>query len=64
MTMELKPICTDAEYDAALHEVAPYFENEPATDTKEADRFEILVMLIEAYEARHYAIAPPGPTAT
>jgi HTH-type transcriptional regulator/antitoxin HigA len=58
---ELKPIRTEAEYDAALREVSAYFDNEPAPGTEEGDRFEVLVMLIEAYEAKHHAIAPPDP---
>ena len=59
--MDLKPIRTEAEYDAALNEVSEYFDNEPTSGTPEADRFEVLVMLIEAYEAKHYPIAPPDP---
>ena len=59
--MELKPIRSEAEYDAALRAVSPYFDREPEPETVEADRFEVLVMLIEAYEARHHAIAPPDP---
>lgn len=59
--MELKPIRTEAEYEAALEQVAPYFDNEPELGTIEADRFEVLVMLIEAYEAKHHRITPPDP---
>lgn len=57
--MELKPIRTEAEYEAALEQVAPYFDSEPEPGTADSDRFEILVMLIEAYEAKHHRIAPP-----
>lgn len=59
--MNLKPIRTEAEYEAALRAVAPYFDNEPDVGTDETDRFEMLVMLIEAYEASHYQIALPDP---
>lgn len=59
--MELKPIHTEADYEAALEQVAPYFDNEPEPGTADADRFEVLVMLIEAYEAKHHRIAPPDP---
>lgn len=59
--MELKPIRTEQEYDAALHAVTPYFDAEPAPGTPAADHFEMLVMLIEAYEAKHYPIAPSDP---
>lgn len=57
----LKPIHTKIEYEAALREVAAYFDNEPAPGTADGDRFEILVMLIENYEAKHYQILPPDP---
>lgn len=59
--MDVKPIRTEAEYEAALHAVSAYFDNEPVPGSAETDHFEILVMLIEAYEAKHYPIAPPDP---
>lgn len=59
--LEIKPIRTQAEYEAALRAVAPYFENEPLLGTPQADYFEMLVILIEAYEAKHYSITPPDP---
>ncbi len=59
--MELKPIKTKADYDNALRAVSPYFEAEPAVGTPETDYFEMLLILIEAYEAKHYAISPPDP---
>jgi antitoxin component HigA of HigAB toxin-antitoxin module len=54
MAMELKPILSKTEYDAALREVSAYFGNEATTGATEAARFETLVTLIEAYEAKHY----------
>ncbi len=57
--MNIKPIHSEIDYQAALHEVSAYFESEPAPSTPEGDRFEILLTLIEAYEARHYHIDPP-----
>ena len=59
--MELKPIRTEAEYEAALREASASFDKEPEPGTEEGDRFELLVMLIAAYEAKHYPIAPPEP---
>ena len=61
MIMELKPIHTNEEYEAALAVVEPYFDQEPATGSTEADHFEIMVMRIVAYEAKHYAVLPPDP---
>jgi HTH-type transcriptional regulator / antitoxin HigA len=59
--MDIKPIKTEADYDEALRIVSPYFDQEPQAGTTEADHFEIMVTLIEAYEAKHHAIAPPDP---
>jgi HTH-type transcriptional regulator/antitoxin HigA len=58
---ELKPIRNESEYQAALEEASIYIDNEPEFGTKKADRFEILLMLIEAYEAKHFQISPPDP---
>jgi HTH-type transcriptional regulator/antitoxin HigA len=57
----LKPIRNKVEYKAALSEASNFFDDEPKRGSKEADRFEILLMLIEAYEAKYYQILPPDP---
>ena len=58
---DLKRIRNEMEYEAALAE-APYFvDHEPAPGSKKADRFEVLLMLIESYEAKHYPIDLPDP---
>ncbi|MGE0826136.1 MAG: type II toxin-antitoxin system HigA family antitoxin [Candidatus Binatia bacterium] len=57
----LKPIKTEADYDAALAEIDTLMEAEP--DTPEGDRLDILVTLVEAYEAKHWQINPPDPIA-
>lgn len=59
--MELKPIRSEEEYDAALQEVSHWFDHEPDAGTPESDRFEILLMLIEKYESEHYPVLPPNP---
>jgi HTH-type transcriptional regulator / antitoxin HigA len=58
---ELKPIRCEQEYEEALSEAAIYFAQEPLLGSSLADRFEILLMLIEAYEAKQYDIGPPDP---
>ena len=57
--MELKPIKNKTEYKAALREVEALF-NAPE-GTPQADKLEVLVMLVERYEARHYPILAPDP---
>lgn len=59
--MELKPIRTEEDYQNALRSVSPCFDKEPKPGSVEADHFEILLMLIEAYEAKYHAISPPDP---
>lgn len=59
--MEIKPIRSEADYTHALREVEQYFENAPEPGSAADDRFEILLALIEKYEALHYPIAPPDP---
>lgn len=44
-----------------MRELEAYFESEPAPDSEEGDRFEILATLVEAYEAKHCPIELPDP---
>lgn len=57
--MELKPIRTEDEHREALAEAERYWD--APEGSSEADRLEVLVMLVEAYEQAHFAIAPPDP---
>ena len=59
--MNIHPIRTKADYKRALREVSAYFDNEPEPGSEDGDRFEILVTLVEAWEARHYPIGAPDP---
>lgn len=58
---QIKPIRTAEDYTAALAVVAPYFGNEPKIDSDAGAHFEVMVNLVEAYEAKHYPITPPDP---
>ncbi|GGE02628.1 XRE family transcriptional regulator [Aureimonas endophytica] len=57
--MDIRPIRTEADYDWALAEVEQYFVHEPEPGTEEADRFDVLSSLIEAYEAKAWPIEAP-----
>lgn len=59
--MNIHPIRTKADHKRALREVSGYFNNEPEPGSEDGDRFEILVTLVEAYEAKHFAIEAPDP---
>lgn len=60
--MDIKPIKTESDYQAALREIEGLMDAQP--DTLEGDRLDIMTTLIEAYEARHYPIDPPVLTET
>ena len=55
----IRPIRTEAEYDEALEEIERYFENEPKPGTAEADRFDLLALIVEDYERKRWPIEPP-----
>jgi HTH-type transcriptional regulator/antitoxin HigA len=55
----IRPIRSEADYDAALDEIERYFENEPKPGTPEADRFDLLALIIEDYERKRWPIEPP-----
>ena len=59
--MNIHPIRTKADYKRALRELSAYFDDEPEPGSEEGDRFEILLTLIEAYEAKHFRIEAPDP---
>ena len=57
--MEIKPVRTKKDYDAAMKEIDRLFSADPGT--REGDRLEVLATLIEAYEEKHHRISPPNP---
>lgn len=61
--LTLHPIRTEADYRAALARVEAVFDapEEPDPDSEEGACFEALITLIEAWERKHYPIAPPDP---
>ncbi len=59
---EIRPLRSEADYDAALDAIAAYFVNEPESGTAAADRFDLLALVIADYEHRHWDIeAPDAP---
>jgi HTH-type transcriptional regulator/antitoxin HigA len=57
--MDTRPIKTEADYEAALAEIERLWGAEE--DTVEGDRLDVLLVLTEAYEAKHHPIGPPDP---
>jgi HTH-type transcriptional regulator/antitoxin HigA len=55
----IRPVRTESEYEGALDEIERYFDNEPKPGTAEADRFDLLALIIEDYERKRWPIDPP-----
>ncbi|MGE8179132.1 MULTISPECIES: type II toxin-antitoxin system HigA family antitoxin [Pseudomonas] len=59
--MNIRPIHTEQDYRAALKEVSALFDNEPEPGTSEGDYFDIMITLIQAYEAKQFPVDLPNP---
>jgi len=57
----IRPLRTEADYEAALDAIERYFDREPRPGTPDADRFDLLALLIEDYERKRWPIEPPDP---
>jgi HTH-type transcriptional regulator/antitoxin HigA len=57
----IRPLRSEADYDAALGEIERYFDEPPKPGTPAADRFDLLALVIEDYERKVWPIEPPGP---
>lgn len=59
MTVELKPIRSEADYQQALAELGRLWGAKIGTSA--GDRLDVLAVLIDAYEAEQYPMDPPDP---
>lgn len=57
----LKPIKTKKDYDKALGRAYELIQKDLKPDSRLSDELEILSLLIEGYEEKHYPIPPPRP---
>jgi HTH-type transcriptional regulator/antitoxin HigA len=57
--MEVKPIRTKTDYNAALKNIEQLWN--ASYGLPEGDKLDILVTLVDAYENEHYPIPPPDP---
>jgi HTH-type transcriptional regulator / antitoxin HigA len=57
--MELKPIKTESDYRSALKRLEEIFDSKPGTP--ESDELEILGLMVDDYENKHYPIEAPDP---
>jgi HTH-type transcriptional regulator / antitoxin HigA len=61
MTMDIRPIRTEVDYEAALREISSLMAEDPMPGTDEGDRLEVLTTLVQAYEAQPHPVPPPDP---
>lgn len=59
MKSDVKPIRSEAEYEAAMAEVERLWGAKSGTAA--GDRLDVLATLIDAYEAEHFPLDPPDP---
>ena len=57
--MDIKPIRSEEDYDAALAAIDRRMNAVPGSP--ESDELEVLITLVEAYEGDHWEIDPPDP---
>ncbi|MBI1294163.1 transcriptional regulator [bacterium] len=57
--MTIRPIRNEEDYETALEEIQALWDAEEGSP--EADLLDVLMVLVEAYEAEHYPIPDPDP---
>ena len=61
--MNIKPIRTETDNKLALAEISKLMARDPAIGTPAGDRLDVLVTLVQAFEARQYRMDLPDPVA-
>lgn len=59
--MDIRPIRTEADYNVVLKEISALVDLDPAPDSPEGERLDVLATLAQAYEAKHFPIELPDP---
>jgi HTH-type transcriptional regulator / antitoxin HigA len=59
MRRHVRPIRSNADYEAALKEVEQLWGAK--LGSREGDRLDVLATLIDAYESEHFPLDPPDP---
>jgi len=57
--MDIRPIRTKADYRRTLREIETLMD--AASNTAKGERLDVLVVLVEAYERKHYPLDLPDP---
>lgn len=59
IAMDVRPVRNDRDHARAMREIEALWG--APEGSAESERLEVLVTLVNAYEAEHHAIAPPDP---
>ena len=59
--MDIQPIRTKTDYKNTLKEVSKLVELDPTLGSNDGGRLDILVTMVQAYEARHFSLDIPDP---
>ncbi len=62
-TVEIELLKTEAAYRLALKKLSGLFDQPPAAGSAQEAEFELLMVLVERYEAVHFTVKPPDPVA-
>ncbi len=57
----IKVIKTDEQYNSVLAEVEGLLDSDPRPETEEADKLELLSLLLSEYERKHFPVELPDP---
>jgi HTH-type transcriptional regulator / antitoxin HigA len=57
----IRPLRSEADYEAAVDEIERYFDHPPKPSSADADRFDLLTLIVEHYERERWPIDPPDP---
>ena len=60
-TIEIAPLKTEADYRHALKQVSHFFDHPPAAGSALEAEFELLMMMVERYEAENFVVEPADP---
>ena len=61
--VEIELVKTAASYRRALKSLSAFFDHPPAAGTALEAEFELLMMMVERYEAEHVVVKSPDPVA-
>lgn len=59
--MDIRPIRTEADNQAALAEISVLMATDPSLGTPDGDRLDVLATLVQAFEAKHHPMASADP---